>query len=172
MTTRPRSSGSETVRRAGGEPRSQILDIATVRASAEVRRAPELGPGARVTTMTRLGWVDGEVASLGTTSLGAEFVPGLADALSSDGSLFHVLRDHYGLRPELLWSDAQLDTVPADVAAELGFEGRPPAWALRSCNRGADLGRTIELSHPWLRADVIRVVFELGRSGRSAEVGP
>jgi DNA-binding GntR family transcriptional regulator len=164
-------SWSETVRRAGGEPHSEILDIASVRASAEVSRALDLGPGARVTTMTRLGWVDGEVASLGTTSLPTALVPGLAGALTSGGSLFHVLRDRYGLRPERLWSDAQLDTVPADVALELGYEGRPQAWALRSCNRCADLGRPIELSHSWMRADVFRVVFELGRSGRSGRSG-
>jgi DNA-binding GntR family transcriptional regulator len=168
-------SWSETVRRSGGEPDIELLDIASVRAPVVVRRALDLPTGARVTALTRLGRVDGELASLATTFLPTELVPRLADVLPDRGSLFETLRSHYDLRPERQWSDARLDTVPAEVAPHLGFEGRPQAWALRSCNRCARLGRPIELAHSWLRADVFRVVFELGRSPsptRTSSSGP
>lgn len=156
-------SWSATVRRAGGVPRNDILSIATVRAPAEVCRALELPTGARATTMTRLGWVDGDVASMSTTFLPADLVPDLAEVLPTGGSLFEVLQEHYGLGPERSWSDAQLDTVPADVAGQLGFEGRPQAWSLRSCNRCRIVDRPVELAHSWMRADVFRVVFQLGQ---------
>jgi len=54
--------------------------------------------------------------------------------------------------------------APQDVAEHLGFDGRPLAWQLESCNHDPALGRPIEYVRSWLRPDVFRVVFELGRA--------
>jgi DNA-binding GntR family transcriptional regulator len=110
--------------------------------------------------------VDGEVASVATSFLPASLVPGLAAHLADGDSLYETLTARYGVRPTRRWSNAELVPVPHAVAALLGFEGRPPAWALRSCNACTRLDQPIELATSWLRADVFRVVFQLGEGPR------
>ena len=157
-------SGTDAVRRAGGRPGTTVLGVRTRRPSAAVGDALDLDIDERVVAVTRTGTVDGLPASYGTTQLPADLVPDLADHLADDVSIFATLRDAYGLAPRRLWVRAELLPVPADVAPHLGLDGRPLAWSLESCNHDARLGRPIELSHSWLRADVYRVVLELGKA--------
>lgn len=157
-------SWSDTVRAAGGEPYQEVLEVRTSTAGHEVRTALGLARGARVTSLTRRGWVDGEVASVSTSFLPAALVPDLAAHLGDGTSLYATLVQQYGYEPERLWCAAELVPIPAEIAEALGYEGRPPAWSLRSsngCRRGS---RVLELCTSWLRADVFRVVLCLGQA--------
>jgi DNA-binding GntR family transcriptional regulator len=156
-------SWSDTVRAAGGEPYQEVLEVRTSTAGHEVRTALGLARGARVTSLTRRGWVDGEVASVSTSFLPAALVPDLAAHLHDGTSLYATLVQQYRYEPERLWCAAELVPVPAEVAEALRFEGRPPAWSLRSSNGCRIGGRVLELCTSWLRADVFRVVLCLGQ---------
>lgn len=157
-------SGSEAVRRAGGTPGHRLLSVRTRRPSAAVREALDLDVDERVVAVTRAGTVDGMPASYGTTQLPADVVSDLAAHLADDVSIYATLRDVHGLDPRRLWVRAELVPAPPEVAPHLGLEGRPLAWRLESCNHDPRLGRPIELSQSWLRADVYRVVLELGKA--------
>lgn len=157
-------SGSEAVRRAGAEPGNTVLSVRTRKPLVAVRDSLDLDDDEKVVAVTRAGTVDGLPASFGTTNLPSEVVPDLADHVVDGASIFRILRDHYGLAPARLWARAELVVVPTDVAPHLGLEGRPLVWCIESCNHDPNLGRPIELSRSWLRADTYRVVVELGRA--------
>ncbi|CAN5869060.1 GntR family transcriptional regulator [soil metagenome] len=155
-------SWSETVRRAGAEPGSELVRIRVRPASAELGRQLELASGAKVVTVTRRSTVDGVLAAFSTTHLPVDLVPDLGAHLGRSVSLYRVLVDHYGLDPKRVWSRASLDIPPADVSDRLGLEAPAPTWILESVNRDATSGRAIELARGWMRADVRRLVFERG----------
>jgi GntR family transcriptional regulator len=157
-------SGSEAVRRAGAEPGNNVLSVRIRKPLAGVREALDLDADEKVVTVTRVGTVDGLPATYGTTNLPSEVVPDLADHVVDGSSIYRILRDVYGLAPARLWARAELVVVPTDVAPHLGLDGRPLVWCLESCNHDPGLGRPIELSRSWLRADTYRVVVELGRA--------
>lgn len=157
-------SFSEVVARHGHTPSHHIDDIRTVRPPRDVRETLALRPDAMTVRIRRRGFVDGDVVSHQTHWLPAPLVPGLRRELEARDSLFRTLVDAYDFEPRRYWSRAELATVPADVADALGFEGRPQAWHIESCNRCSRTGRIIELAHGWLRADAFRVRFEHGPS--------
>ncbi|MBK5224465.1 MAG: GntR family transcriptional regulator [Acidimicrobiia bacterium] len=157
-------SGSEAVRRAGGVPGSTLHSVRTRRPTAAVRDALDLDPDERIVAITRAGTVDGLPASYGTSHIPAELVDGIAGHMADGTSIYSTLRDIYGIEPARLWARAEMVAVPSDVAPHLGLEGRPLVWWLESCNHDPRLGRPVELSQSWMRADVYRFVVELGRA--------
>lgn len=157
-------SASEMVRRTGAVPSSSIVSVRTRKPNADVRDALDLDPDERIVAVTRAGRVDGLPASYGTTHLPLDLVDGIADHLGDDISIYATLSGRFGLAPVRQWARAELVVVPVDVAPHLGIEGRPLVWRLDSCNVDRSLGRPVELSRSWLRADVYRVILDLGRA--------
>ena len=155
-------SWSETIRLAGAEPGSEIINIRSSPAAAALRRRLELSPRSRVVVVTRRSTVDGILAATAATHLPADLVPDLARHLRESGSLYRVLVQQYGLDPKRVWSRASLEVPPDHVAGHLGLETPEPTWLLESLNRDTGSGRPTELTHGWMRADVLRVVFEMG----------
>jgi DNA-binding GntR family transcriptional regulator len=155
-------SWSETIRRAGAEPGSELLRIRLGPASAALCERLELAPRSRVVVVTRRSTVDGVLASTATTHLPADLVPDLSRHLRSTASLYRVLVEHYGLDPKRVWSRASLEVPPPEVAERLGLETPEPTWLLESLNRDIASMRPTELTRGWMRADVLRVVFEMG----------
>src|SRR5690606_28930900 len=100
-------------------------------------------PEERVTSITRLGTVDGLPASYGTTQIPEEVAPDLAAHAGDGVSIYEVLRREYGLEPRRLRVRAELVAAPGEVATHLGLEGRPLVWWLESCNHDARLGRPV-----------------------------
>jgi DNA-binding GntR family transcriptional regulator len=115
-----------------------------------------------VVAVTRRAIVEGEPVTVSTSHLVPELVPGLAGRLPREGSLYGALRDAYGLRPARLHARAELAVMPAAVATDLGLSGRPLGWLLASRNAAEPDGAPLELSVTWMRADRLRVLFELG----------
>lgn len=154
-------SFTETIRRAGHEPDTRVLSIRKARPPARVRTALGRPVGTSLTALRRLSLVDGHEAGLHVSWLPGIDADELRDRIDDGGSLFDVLtrlghdvrRDHY---------TAELDTIPAEVADVLRLEGRPQAWRTVSCNACHRSGDLVELAESWIRADVIRVRFELG----------
>lgn len=155
-------SFSDVVTRHGHAPSHRIEEIRTLRPPRDIREVLALRPGAMTVRVRRIGLVDGDVVNHQTHWIPAALVPGLRRELETRDSLFRTLVEAYGFDPRRFWSRAELATVTPDIAEALGFEGRPQAWNIESCNRCRRTGRIIELAHGWLRADAFRVRFEHG----------
>lgn len=154
-------SWSETVRRAGGEPRRTILGMGRVAAPAHVRRALDLPHRSRVVAITRLGRVDGLMADLGTSWVPGDLVGDLDGFLADGDSLYEALMGR-GMRPRRSWTSAQLEAVPTEAAGHLELEGRPLVWRIESGNVDGPSGRPVEVAEGWMRPDVYRVTLDLG----------
>lgn len=152
---------SATIAASGLEIEQRNVRARTVRPPAWVRDDLGLRAGERTVVIQRSTVFEGEVVACSTSWLVAALVPDLARSLPAVGSLFAAL-DALGLAPERSRSRAELEVVPADVARALGLAGRPLAWSLVSVNRSRTHERPLEVSSSWLRADLFRVVFELG----------
>jgi GntR family phosphonate transport system transcriptional regulator/GntR family transcriptional regulator len=157
-------SWTETVRAAGHDARSEVTAIGEDTADEATAALLEVPHGATVLVLERRSTVDGRTAGVGRSHLPADLFPGLADRLDAAGSLFRTLTA-LGFEPVRASVRAELAVVPAVVAPELGLEGRPPTWRIESRNRCARTGRVLERSVGWMRADVLRVVFELEERG-------
>lgn len=154
-------SFTETVRQVGHVPGSRVLSARRARPPAQVRDALRLDPGQPVLRVRRIGTIDDQPASLHTSWMARVDLDRVRDQVSDDVSIFALLRDE-GCEPAREWYTAELATIPAAAATELGIEGRPQAWRTASCNRCLRTDRLIELAQTWMRADVVRVRFELG----------
>lgn len=159
-------SFSETIRRAGHVPGSKVLSVRQVRPPAAVRDQLELPSGESVVRLRRLGYVDGHTSGMHTSWLAHVDVDLIRDGANDDGSLFALLADA-GYRLARESYTAEQDTIPADIGEALDLEGRPQAWHTFSRNRCRRTHRLVELNESWIRADVIRVRFELGASSTS-----
>lgn len=156
-------SATATFRLAGWEPTIEVIDTSTIGAPADVavhlgieRRAPVICVRRRLVLDVATAWTTAYVL--------AEIAPDLGDRLVSGASLYRVLCDDYGVRPRRRWSRASLDLPPDATIEALGLEGRPPTWLLEGVDEDADDPfRAIEFTRSWMRADVVNVVYELGR---------
>ena len=154
-------SFTQTVREAGADPRTRNGKPA-VRPATEVERdILGLEPGAKVTVLERVRFIDEMPVSTAVSVLPSALVPRLGSVLTEDGSLDGILRRHYGFAPHRQWSQSRLSSPPSDIAAALGLRGQPPQILLRgliSCTR---TGHKLEYVESYLRPDVFDVVTEL-----------
>jgi DNA-binding GntR family transcriptional regulator len=137
----------------------QVDQISADRRLAEVLQIAEGEQVARIVRITRL---DGVMAALATAHVSLSLAPGIHERAVDGVSLYRVLCDTYHLDPVRDRSRASLEVPPGDIAAEFGVEGRPPMWHLENVNRDRISGRVTEHTLSWMRADLVRVVFEMG----------
>lgn len=153
---------SETVRRAGAQPRAELGRIA--HASPPPQVAAELGlpDGAAAWLVPRIRYVNGELVGCADSYLAVETAPDLPQRLVDGASLTATLARVYDAEPVRGSYRAELELPPADIVERLGLIGRP--WMLLThgrtdCRRR---GRPLEVSTVWLRADIFRLVVEFG----------
>jgi GntR family transcriptional regulator len=89
---------TETMRRLGRNPRTEVLSADVVEAPAELAARLELPPAARVFVLERLRLLDEEPCMVEKAHLSADLFPDLLDQ-DLTGSLYDVLRLRYGLGP-------------------------------------------------------------------------
>lgn len=164
ITANSPPSWSQTIRRAGAEPRSETLSLRTQRATPFLRQALDLPVGGRVVHLKRLRYVNGEAACVADTYLVAELVPHLRMHLSSDGSLHKVLSEVYELDPVRSMLSFDLEVSPADVARHLGLTSRPMMFHGVGRSDSRRLKRPLQVTITWDRPDVLRVVFDLSEN--------
>lgn len=157
-------SASATLRAAGAEVR--VVQVLTRSLACPADVAVHLGVerNTRVTQIRRVLEVDGLRTSSTSAYLLAAAVPGVASELATRSSLFEVLRDVYGIETRRRWTRASLELPPASVVDDLRLEGVPPTWLLEGVNERRSPPRdAIEFTRSWMRADVLNVMFEMGR---------
>lgn len=157
-------SASATLRLAGCEPDVEVVRVRTIGAPADVALHLDVERTTPVVHLQRRIRVEGLVTSWTSAYVLARLVPGLATRVRSQTSTFELMRQEYGLDPQRRWSRASLE-IPTDPVIEaLELEGRPPSWLIEGVNHDRrDRRRAIEFARSWMRADVINVVFEMGR---------
>lgn len=160
-------SFTETIRRAGHVPRSEVLSVRRVRPPARVRDRLHLGTDDEVVRLHRLSYVDEQRTGIHTSWIAHVDVDVVRSGVRDGDSLYAVLTDA-GFDIHRDAYVAEQDTIPARAATSLGLEGRPQAWHTFSTNRCHRRDLLVEANESWVRADVIRVRFELGASTAAA----
>jgi GntR family transcriptional regulator len=156
-------SWHETVRLAGATPREQTESMTVVsHPDAGTRRALGLNPGERAVALSRLRYVDDELAGCVDMLLNEALVPGIDAKLEPAVSVYRYLHDHYHLKPYRGWSEVSLETPPAGVAERLRLAGQPLLFRHRSRVDSASAGRPIEYATAWLRPEIVRVRVSYG----------
>lgn len=157
-------SASTTLRAAGCEPDVEVVSARTVSAPADVALQLDIERAAPVVCLQRRIRIGGLVTSWTSAYLPAQLVPGLAEVARSQASLFHLLWYEYGIEAQRRWSRASLELPDDTVTDALDVEGRPPSWLVEGVNHDrSNPDQAVEFTRSWLRADVINVVFEMGR---------
>lgn len=157
-------SATTTFRRAGHEPWIEIVGTDEIGAPADIALHLGIERGAPLTRVRRRIRLLGIPTAWSTAYVRADLVPGLAERLGADDSLYRVLRDVYRLRPRRRWTRASLDVPPDSTTDALDLDGRPPTWLIEGVDEHDDGPShcSIEFTRSWMRADVVNVVFELG----------
>lgn len=156
-------SATSTFRRAGYDPRIEIIDVAVMPAPADIALHLGIERGTPLTRIRRRVHLVDIPTVWSAVYVRTELAADVADHLEPDESLYRLLRDRYGLRPKRRWTRASLDVPPDTTTDALGLDGRPPTWLIEGVDENeADQSCAIEFTRSWMRADVVNVVFELG----------
>lgn len=151
-------SWHETVRMAGATPREQTLQLELLaRPAAAVRRGLGLRPGEKAISLSRLRYVNEELAGCSDVLVSEALCPGLADVMEPAASLYRYFTDRYQLRPYRGWSEVSLEPPPAEIAERLHLSGQPLLFRHQSRVDSAAAGRPVELVTAWLRPEIVRV---------------
>jgi DNA-binding GntR family transcriptional regulator len=151
-------SWHETVRLAGATPREETEHIEVRRRpAAAVRRNLNLDPGDKIIAMSRLRYINDELAGCSEVTLNAALVPGLEEKLEPSASIYRYLRDHYRLAPYRGWSEVSVEVPPQEIANRLTLAGQPMLFRHRSRVDSETAGRPVEYVTAWLRPEVVRV---------------
>lgn len=154
------TSFTEEMRRHRMVATSQIRERGLVSATPELARCLRLEPGDMVFRLRRLRLADGEPMGIHTAYLPDALVPGLADELYENASLYDVLRERYGLVPVRARETHIAVTLGAEDAALLRVPAGAPALSVQRLACLAD-GRPLEFVQSLIRGDRYRVVLEL-----------
>lgn len=155
-------SWSASVRAQGAVPANRTESVKPIRTSPSLASALGMPPGAPAVLVSRLRYVDGELAACADSYLPEDLVPDLATCLAPDGSLFEILDKHYGLQPVRGWTKLGLQAAPTAIVERLRLRGKPPLIMLQSRTDSQRVNRPIDLTHSWLRPEVFRVTIEMG----------
>lgn len=87
----------DDMERRGLKLTTQVLRLETIPASVEVASHLQIHPGDAVHILVRLRSVEDEKVLISTTYIPASLCPGLVNEDLSQGSLYRLLKEHYGL---------------------------------------------------------------------------
>lgn len=155
-------SASLTLLRSGAAFELHVEQVMSAHADPVLADVLGVEVGEAVTRIVRSTRLDGVLSAIATAHLPEALVPGIAQHAVDGVSLYQVLRSIYGLEPVRHRSSASLEVPPLDIAGDMGVEGRPPMWRIENVNRDGRRGRITEHTLSWMRADMVRVVFEMG----------
>lgn len=150
-------SFSEEIGRLGRSPSAHLLWAESQAPTPATRLALGLDDGERVNAFYRLRSMDGVPLALETTFYPADLTSGILET-TTDGSLWAVLRDQYGI--DLVTSTAVLESIVLDDASSAHLGVRPASAGIQLTRRTFDsTGRCVEHARDLYRAD--RTSFEV-----------
>jgi GntR family transcriptional regulator len=147
----------EYLRRQGFVAGTQVLSATMAGADELAAENLALPAGSLLLDIVRIRLADGVPISLERARLPAEIFPGLLE-LPLGGSLYELIDDHYGVRPEDVVEHLEVVDASAEEAGLLGVSVRTPLLAITRTSSTAD-GVPFEFSQDLFRADRTRVTF-------------
>ena len=150
-------SFSDEVTSAGRTPTAEVIWAERQAASPVVADALGLVSGAEVHALQRLRRGDGEPLAIETTYYPVDLTPGLLEQ-PLDGSLWAMLREHYGVHPARATATIEVITLDGAATQRFGVRSAAPGILLTRRTYAHD-DRCIEFARDTYRAD--RSAFEL-----------
>lgn len=147
----------EYLRRQGFVAGTQVLSATIAGADEYTATHLALPAGGLVLDIVRIRLADGIPISLERAQLPAEVFPGLME-LPMGGSIYELLDEHYGVRPEDVVEHLEVVAASAEEAGLLGVSAGTPLLAIARISCTAD-GTPFEFSQDLFRADRTRVTF-------------
>jgi GntR family transcriptional regulator len=147
----------EYLRRQGFVAGTQVLSATIAGADEFTATHLALPPGSLVLDIVRIRLADGTPISLERVQLPAELFPGLLE-LPMGGSIYELLDEHYGIRPEDIVEHLEVVDASAEEAGMLGVSVGTPLLAITRTSCTAS-GTPFEFSQDLFRADRTRVTF-------------
>ncbi|SFB60329.1 transcriptional regulator, GntR family [Amycolatopsis marina] len=157
------SSYTEDMRAQGREPSSKLLDIEELPADADLAKLLGIRTGAKVLRLHRLRLADAEPMALEATHLPLARFRGLRKHVSGGGSLYAVLREHYGVEMERAEETIETALAGPQEAELLGADVGMPMLLLSRHSFAAD-GKPVEFVRSIYRGDRYKFVTTLYRA--------
>lgn len=154
------SSYTEDMRAQGREPSSTLLELQELPAEADLAKLLGIRTGAKILRLRRLRLADAEPMALETTHLPLARFRGLRKHMSAGGSLYAVLREHYGVRMDRAEETIETALAGPQEAELLGADVGMPMLLLSRHSFGAD-GTPVEFVRSVYRGDRYKFVTTL-----------
>ncbi|HLD93488.1 MAG TPA: GntR family transcriptional regulator [Anaerolineales bacterium] len=149
---------------------SKVLDARLIPADPFLARRLQIQLGGEVVYLSRVRLMDGEATALERAHLPHEFCPGILDHDFSVTSLYQVLADEYGCRPDHAEQEIEASLATPQVAGLLGLKLPAVVFVFHRETRLAD-GRVIEYVDSEVRADQFRFYTNLKLHAPVQEIG-
>jgi GntR family transcriptional regulator len=153
-------SFSEDIRARGLVPSSKILLLKELDPEPEIRKRLILGEGEHAFLLKRVRFAGGEPVAIESAYLPCKLCPDLPRKDLSEGSLYEILQNHFGVMPS--WADSEIEAREAtrEEARLLKLKADRPVLAARRVTFAANYD-VIECVDSVYRGD--RFTFYIGR---------
>lgn len=154
----------------GRQVGSRVLEARFIPADPFLARRLQIQLGAEVVYLSRLRLMDGEPTAIERAHLPHELCPGILSHDFSNTSLYQVLADEYGCRPDHAEQEIEANLATPQVAELLGLSMPAVVFVFHRETRLAD-GRVIEYVDSEVRADQFRFYTNLKLHAPVQEIG-
>lgn len=144
----------------GKQVGSRVLEARIIPADSSLARRLQIQLGAEVVYLARLRLMDGEPTAIERAHLPHELCPGILSHDFSTASLYQVLADEYGMRPDHAEQEIEASLATPQVAELLALKQPAVVFVFHRDTRSAD-GRAIEYVDSEVRADHFRFYTNL-----------
>ncbi|MEV0071658.1 MULTISPECIES: GntR family transcriptional regulator [unclassified Amycolatopsis] len=154
------SSYTEDMRKQGLKPSSKLLEIEELPVEGELAKLLGIRQGAKILRLRRLRLADAQPMALETTHLPLGRFRGLRKHISAGGSLYAVLREHYGVELERAEETIETSLAGPEEAEMLGADVGMPVMMLTRHSFATD-GKPVEFARSVYRGDRYKFVTTL-----------
>ncbi|RSM81835.1 GntR family transcriptional regulator [Amycolatopsis sp. WAC 01375] len=154
------SSYTEDMRKQGLKPSSKLLEIDELPVEADLAKLLGVRVGAKILRLRRLRLADSQPMALETTHLPLGRFRGLRKHVSAGGSLYAVLREHYGVELERAEETIETALAGPHEAEMLGADVGMPMLLLSRHSFATD-GKPVEFARAIYRGDRYKFVTTL-----------
>jgi GntR family transcriptional regulator len=163
------TSFSDDMRRRGMVPDSRTIGLENVHAGAQVGRALNISPDARVFQIHRLRLADGMPMAVETLHVPVSVVPGLTPSQLEHASFYELLEHRYGVVIASALQTIEPTVTNEEESLLLDVPLHSPAFLFERTSQTADT-RTVEYVRSIYRGDRYRLVAELSPPRSSAPI--
>lgn len=154
------SSYTEDMRKQGLKPSSKLLELEELAVEGELAKLLAIRQGAKILRLRRLRLADAQPMALETTHLPLGRFRGLRKHISAGGSLYAVLREHYGVELERAEETIETSLAGPQEAEILGADVGMPVMMLTRHSFATD-GKPVEFARAVYRGDRYKFVTTL-----------